>query len=137
MAIVVDASISASWFLPDEATPQAKQWAIKVLDGTTIAPGLYWHEMRNLLVMALRRKRLDKSAFDKNLVLLDELPVRDTGNGQSAEICRLAIKHNLTSYDATYLALALNETATLATLDRKLRAAALAENVTLLPPQWG
>jgi predicted nucleic acid-binding protein len=137
MAIVVDASISASWFLPDEATPQARQWAIKVLDGTTIAPGLYWHEMRNLLVMALRRNRLDQPAFERNIAYLDALPIRSSGGGTTVEICRLALKDSLTSYDAAYLALALRETATLATLDRKLRTAALAENVTLLPPQWG
>ena len=137
MAIVVDASISASWFLPDEATPEAKQWAIEVLDGTTIAPDLYWHEVRNLLVMALRRNRLDQPAFERNVAFLDALPIRNAGGGTTAEVCRLALKHGLTSYDATYLALALSEAATLATLDRKLRIAALAENVALLPPELG
>lgn len=137
MAIVVDASISASWFLPDEASPHAKQWAIDVLDGTTLAPDLYWHELRNLLVMALRRNRLDKPAFERNIAYLDALPIRNAGGGTTAEVCRLVLKHGLTSYDATYLALALSQAATLATLDRKLRAAALAENVTLLPPDMG
>jgi predicted nucleic acid-binding protein len=137
MAFVVDASISASWFLPDDASLQAKQWAIEALDGTTIAPDLYWHEVRNLLVMALRHNRLAQPAFERNIAYLDALPIRNAGSGQSSTVCQLALKHGLTSYDATYLALALSEAATLATLHRKLRAAALAENVALLPPKLG
>lgn len=50
---------------------------------------------------------------------------------------RLAIKYQLTAYDAAYLNLALQQALPLATLDNLLAAVAKAEGVTLLgPPPW-
>ena len=45
---------------------------------------------------------------------------------------RLAIRHELTHYDAAYLELALRRNLPLATLDKDLRRAARAENVKLV-----
>ena len=56
------------------------------------------------------------------------------GAGDGRVIAHLAFKHGLTTYDATYLALALAEGLPLATLDRQLAAAARAEKVPILGP---
>jgi predicted nucleic acid-binding protein len=45
----------------------------------------------------------------------------------------LAQKHKLTSYDATYLEMAIRRVLPLATLDSELAAAAKVEHVVLLP----
>jgi predicted nucleic acid-binding protein len=46
----------------------------------------------------------------------------------------LARVHQLSAYDAAYLALAVSERAALATLDRKLAAAARRETIAVLGP---
>lgn len=46
---------------------------------------------------------------------------------------KLAIKHRLSVYDATYLDLAIQESAVLVTLDNDLAAAAEREGVSFLP----
>jgi predicted nucleic acid-binding protein len=62
------------------------------------------------------------------------MPLRDRGGGDGVQIARLALKHGLTAYDATYLALAISERLPLATLDRELAAAARGEAVEVLGP---
>ena len=47
-------------------------------------------------------------------------------------VLQLAVCHNLTSYDACYLELALRKALPLATLDKALRRAAVEAGVTLL-----
>jgi predicted nucleic acid-binding protein len=48
-------------------------------------------------------------------------------------MAHFAVTHDLTTYDAAYVQLALHYRATLATLDRAMRAAAVRLNIPLLP----
>jgi predicted nucleic acid-binding protein len=48
-------------------------------------------------------------------------------------VLALSLKHHLTPYDAAYLDLALDEAMPLASLDKDLRRAAVAEGVPVLP----
>ena len=66
--------------------------------------------------------------------MVERLFRRNTGAGDGREIASLAFKHGLTTYDAAYLALALDEGLPLATLDKELAAAARAEKVPILGP---
>ena len=100
-----------------------------------IVPSLFWYEIRNVLVMAERRKRIATSrttAFLSDLALLpfsvDDLP-------REATVLDLARRRSLTVYDATYLELAQRREAPLATLDQALMAAARKEGVTLFRPK--
>jgi hypothetical protein len=61
MGFVVEASIAASWFLPDEATPGAL--ARRAAPEYPTVPSLFVHEMRNLLVTALRRDASARPSF--------------------------------------------------------------------------
>ncbi len=61
MSFVVDASIAASWFLPDEATPSATALARRAVHEYPTVPSLFVHEMRNLLIMAARRGRVSET----------------------------------------------------------------------------
>jgi predicted nucleic acid-binding protein len=56
------------------------------------------------------------------------------GPGDDHAVLTLARVHQLSAYDAAYLALAVAESAALATLDRKLAAAARRENIAVLGP---
>jgi predicted nucleic acid-binding protein len=90
--------------------------------------------MRNLMLLAHRRGRLSRAKLREVIAELGAVPVRDCGPGDDDEIVDLAMKHDLTAYDAAYLGLALRERLPLATLDRKLATAARAENVLVLGP---
>ena len=57
MTVVVDASIAAAWLLPEEDSDAAEA-VIMALSGRPPVPSLFWHEARNILVMAQRRGRI-------------------------------------------------------------------------------
>lgn len=55
---VIDASVAIVWFLPDEANPIADS-ALKFMTSVKAnVPDLFWHEMRNVLMICFRRNRL-------------------------------------------------------------------------------
>lgn len=134
MSFVLDASLAASWFLPDEASPATNALLDRLLESEALTPSLFRHEMRNLMLLAQRRGRMSRAKLRDVIVELGATPVRDRGPGDDAEIIDLAIKHDLTAYGAAYLALAIAEDLPLATLDKKLATAARAENIALLGP---
>jgi predicted nucleic acid-binding protein len=134
MAFVVDASIAAGWLLPDERTEIADALAMRMQSEDALAPDLFWHEIRSLMVTAARRNRIPEAALYLSLERLATVPLRNAGASDALTVARLAIRHGLSAYDAAYLDLALREKAPLATLDKKLAAAARAEKVVVLGP---
>jgi len=134
MAFVVDASVAAGWLLPDEKTDIADALALRMQSEDALAPDLFFHEARSLLVTALRRGRIVEAAVYISLDRLATIPLRSAGASDALSVTRLAIRHGLSAYDAAYLDLALREHLPLATLDKKLAAAAKAEGVTVLGP---
>ena len=131
---VLDASFAASWFLPDEASLATNALLDRLVESEAAVPSLFRHEMRNLMLLAQRRGRMSRAKLHEVILELGAAPVRDYGPGDDAKIVDLAMKRDLTAYDAAYLDLALRERLPLATLDRKLAAAAHAENVPVLGP---
>ncbi|WP_320199442.1 type II toxin-antitoxin system VapC family toxin [Agrobacterium sp. rho-13.3] len=129
MAFVVDASVVAAWFLPDEISDVAEKALEKLETEDAIAPDLLSHELRNILLSAERRKRIDQDAVFSILLRFTSLPLTLAIGGDHVAIMRLAKKHSLSAYDAAYLALAVSRSIPLATNDKKLAAAAAAENV--------
>ena len=63
---------------------------------------------------------------------LARLPIRIERGPDERLVVALARKHRLTAYDAAYLDLAVRLTAPMATLDRALADAALAEGLELV-----
>jgi predicted nucleic acid-binding protein len=134
MAFVVDASVAAGWLLPDERSEVADALAFRMQLEDALAPDLFWHEARSLLVTALRRNRINEASVYISLDRLATIPLRSAGASDAVTVTRLAIRHGLSAYDAAYLDLALREHLPLATLDKKLAAAARAENIPVLGP---
>jgi len=132
IGFVLDASFAASWFLPDEASPATNALLDQVAEAAV--PSLFRHEMRNLTLLAHRRGRMSRAKFREVIAELGAAPIRDCGPGDDDDIVDLALKHDLTAYDAAYLELALRKRFPLATLDRKLAAAARAEHIPVLGP---
>jgi predicted nucleic acid-binding protein len=132
MPFVVDASVTASWLLPDESDPRAEQAYERLDSDSAVAPGLWWFELRNIFIVNERRGRLDQSATRRALELLASLPIRLDHAAGEATLLALARQHRLTVYDAAYLELAQREGLPLATLDEELARAARAEKVILI-----
>jgi predicted nucleic acid-binding protein len=97
-----------------------------------VVPSLWWFEIRNILVVNERRKRITESDTGVFLRDLAGLRIRIDREPQEGAVLRLARTHRLSVYDASYLELALRETIPLATLDDELAAAAVVERVGLV-----
>jgi predicted nucleic acid-binding protein len=135
VAFVVDCSVSLAWFLEDErnaftdsvlrATESADHWV----------PAVWPLEFANGLLMAQRRRRIDRAARLDALkrVLLPGLHI-DTVPLDMQAISALAERRDLTTYDASYVELALRLGIDLVTLDRGLAQAAAAEGVVVQAP---
>lgn len=136
VSVVVDASIAAAWLLPEEDSDAAEA-VIASLSGRSPVPSLFWHETRNILIMAERRGRIVAGESAAAMGRLRRLPLEDAGAGLDGAVLSLALAHGLTAYDAAYLALAQERGLPLATLDQKLAAAAHRERVALLGPLQG
>jgi predicted nucleic acid-binding protein len=132
MTFVLDASVTMSWYLAEEAAPTGRRAFDQLGVAGAAAPILWWFEVRNALVVNERRGRLDAAATVSILAHLERLPIRLDVDHDGDTVLTLARTHRLTVYDAAYLELALRADLPLATLDRPLAAAARAAKVPLL-----
>ncbi|MBZ7927065.1 type II toxin-antitoxin system VapC family toxin [Ensifer adhaerens] len=57
MAFVLDASIAAAWFLPDEQHDAADRLMAELRATVGLVPASFWFETRNLFLVAERRGR--------------------------------------------------------------------------------
>ena len=132
MPFVVDASVIASWLMPDENDPVAQAMAARFASDTASAPALFWFEIRNIFLIAERRGRVTSQETALALALLRDLRIEHPDDVTEPDLLALARKHRLTVYDASYLELALRMDVPLATLDQELVGAAKSEGVTLI-----
>ncbi len=130
-AAVLDSSVTVAWVLGDEPSARADAILEEVTESGGIAPALWWVEVRNALVIAERKGRLTQEDTAAAVRAIDALGVHLDQAPDSASLLRLARTHGLTVYDALYLELSIRQQRPLATLDRKLSAAAQAEGITL------
>jgi predicted nucleic acid-binding protein len=127
---VVDASVSAAWLLPNEATDETEA----VLQATTTldvwVPALWLLEMGNLLLSAQRRKRITSDKRRELAQAAAGLRIKvDREPVSIVALDELAARHDLSAYDATYLELALRRRLPLATQDEALISAMAAAGV--------
>lgn len=131
-AFVLDASITACWAFRDEDHPVADLALDHLRHDEAIAPALWWFEVRNILVVNERRRRLTEADSAVFLRDLGRLPITLDRAPHEPEILRLARVHCLSVYDAAYLELAERSGAALATLDAELARAARTDGVPLI-----
>ncbi len=135
MSFVLDSSIALAWVYSDETTQAVAQIFDRLSHSGAWVPGLWRLEVANVLEMGVRRKRHSADFRDATLFDLAQLPIQvdaDTDRQAWDATLHLAIRHQLTLYDAAYLELALRRDLALATLDEALRNAAGAEKISLL-----
>ena len=79
-------------------------------------PRLWAYEVRNSVLMGLRRKRIDHADANDFMESIGSLPIRLTDPFSYDGVFGLADRHGLTVYDAAYPDLALREGLPLASL---------------------
>ncbi|WP_245280324.1 type II toxin-antitoxin system VapC family toxin [Pseudorhizobium pelagicum] len=84
--------------------------------------------------MSERRGRIASGGALVNMERVRRLPLDDAGIGGDSSVLLLAATHTLSAYNASYLNLAIARSMPLATLDRKLAAAARKDGVAVLGP---
>ena len=126
-ALVIDSSAALSWCFEDEASPESDALFERVRDQGAVVPALWHLEVANVLLQAERRGRITTGDVAMRLELIAELPIT-TDNETNArawrEIMALARAEGLTTYDATYLELAIRRGLPLQTNDAALITAA-------------
>lgn len=135
MSLVLDASLTLSWYFEDERTPAADALLDRVTNTGAVVPTIWRVETANGFQMAIRRQRIDSGFRDRALFELARLPIAvDTETDAYAwtTTLQLADRYRLTVYDAVYLELAQRRALSLATLDGALRSAAASLGLTLL-----
>ena len=130
--LIIDCSFFMSSILPDEDTESN----FNLLDYDIIVPSIFYLECLNVINSALNRRRIDDKAFAEYLNILSDFPCRVDDFSSRSEslylIHRICNQYNITSYDASYLELAIRLNAKIITHDRKLMAACQSAKITII-----
>jgi len=131
---VLDGSVTMVWGFEDEADEYAEAILERMPDLQAHVPSLWPLEVANALLVGERRRRITSAETARFLAILGAFPI--TVDDQTVahawtDTMHLARAHNLSSYDAAYLELAIRLGLPLAALDGKLKTAAGAMGVPL------
>jgi predicted nucleic acid-binding protein len=125
---VLDASVALSWCFDDEVSTYAELVLDLLADGAEArAPAVWPLEVANAILSAQRRKRISEAESVRWLNRIGALPIvisTPSNLGEIGDLFAIARQFGLSIYDATYLELARRFDVPLATIDRKLSAAA-------------
>ena len=135
MSFVLDASVALAWVLPGEGNPYADELLERLIVEGAVVPPIWPLEIGNVLLVALRRRRIQQEEFDAIVEQLARLPIEidiEATDHALAGVLLLAAQLGLTTYDAAYLDLAQRRNLPLATLDKRLRTACATAKLEVL-----
>jgi predicted nucleic acid-binding protein len=133
-AFVLDGSITMVWGFDDESDAYADEILDSMPKLQAYVPSLWPLEVANALLVGERRNRIKPAEAARFLAILGAFPITvddQTVTHAWGDTMHLARAHNLSSYDACYLELAIRLGLPLAAQDGKLKAAAQAMGVPL------
>jgi predicted nucleic acid-binding protein len=133
---VIDASVAAKWFLPDEPFSAI---ALELLRGATvgttefIVPDLFFSECGNIFWKAARRQRLSaEETLAAIRVIRDLETLTVPAGGLLEKTLQIARSYDRSFYDSLYIAVAVQEHTYFVTADERLTNATAA----YLPVKW-
>ena len=132
---VIDNSVVMIWCFKDETNKYADAILDSLELSTAYVPSIWPLEVGNVLLVAERRKRLSEADSTRFITLLAELPIvieQETPERMMKDILALAREHQISTYDASYLDLAMRKGLPIATLDKGLKKAAKRSQVSIL-----
>jgi predicted nucleic acid-binding protein len=116
---VVDASLVVKWFVPEIYSEAAQRWLASSHE--FIAPDLLFPEAGNAIWKKLRRDELTAEEAQRLIGDLERVAVESvTTRTLVSDAVALAIKADITVYDATYLTLAVRLDTAVVTGDDRL-----------------
>lgn len=133
-AVVIDANITIAWMFDENDGKRCLEPVL--LSSQLMAPSLWLLEVTNTILVSERRKRITQAQGTGLLAVIDGLSVelKPSPPTQTAmAIAQLARPHQLSSYDAAYLDVAIRYSLPLFTRDNNLRIAAARVGVVLVP----
>jgi predicted nucleic acid-binding protein len=134
---VIDNSVVMSWCFEDEGDSYAEAVLESLETGEAFVPAIWPLEVGNVLLVAERKKRLSHASAVRFLGLLGGLPIsveQEPPDRMLKEILSLAREHELSTYDASYLDLAMRLDLPISTLDTSLLKVAEKCEVTIYEP---
>ena len=132
MAFVLDASVAVGWVVAKQATAQGKRLRLRARREPYHAPSLWREEVVNALRTLERRRAISSGASAVAIDILERMqPIIHPGSTPLADLLALARRFDLSAYDASYLALALDLGMPLACRDGPLKTAAARAGVKL------
>jgi len=135
---VLDCSVALSWCFLDEQDEYAVAVLNSLTKSTAIVPAIWPSEVTNGLLMAERRKRSSEADTTQWISSFAALPIEVDSRAAPdyfLSVVPLARAHGLTSYDASYLEVAMRRNLPFSTMDERLRSAATAVGVKLYEPR--
>ncbi len=124
---VVDNSVVMGWCFENKGNRYAEAVLESLETGEALVPAIWPLEVGNVLLVAERKKRLSEASVVRFLALLNSLPItieQETPERMLKEIVSLARAHELSTFDASYLDLAMRLGLPIATQDSSLTRAA-------------
>ena len=135
MPFVLDASVSGGWLLDERRNPTVElAWERLRLEAAWV-PSIWWYEIRNLLIIAERRKRISTAEVNLAWERIGELRIELDADPDEKQMLALARRHTLSFYDTAYLEVAQRRRCPIATTDGALARAAAAERIPLIGDQ--
>jgi predicted nucleic acid-binding protein len=132
---VIDNSVVMTWCFEDEINRYAEVILDQLEISTAFVPSIWALEVGNVLLVAERKKRISQADSVRFIALLRDLPIvieQEPSDVMFGEILALAREHRLSTYDASYLDLAMRKGLPIATLDNSLIAAAKRGQVPIM-----
>jgi predicted nucleic acid-binding protein len=132
---VIDTSVVMTWCFKDETSKYADAILDSLDVSIAVVPSIWPLEVGNVLLLAERKKRLGEADSSRFVALLAELPImieQGLPERMMKEILALAREHKLSTYDASYLDLAMRKGLPIATLHNGLIAAAKRSQVPII-----
>jgi predicted nucleic acid-binding protein len=135
-AYVLDCSVTMAWAFREDVTPATVRLLEALPEDQALVPVVWPLEVVNVLMVAERGGRLTRADVQQFVDLLQSLPISvDNHSDRHAfeGVLPLARDTGLSAYDASYLELAMRLGLPLATLDEKLKRAAVRVGVRSIP----
>jgi predicted nucleic acid-binding protein len=128
--------MAAAWLFVEQRNDRNRR-ILKSLEsgGRALVPALWGFEVANLVWMARRRGHVSETQATLYLQLLKSLPIAVEFEPLARvfnSVSSLAVRYDITVYDASYLELAIRDGVPLATVDAELARAAEQAGITVI-----
>lgn len=134
---VLDCSVTMAWCFEDETSDYTEAILDSLNAKSALVPVIWPLEVTNVLLMAMKRKRLSKIKAAAFFDRLNDLPIKLANSkplSAMMSIFELGDERKMTSYDASYLDLALAHNIPIATMDKHLIVSAKASKIKIFHP---